>query len=93
MWIIVETYYKNAEYELIIKRTEEELREYLIKSLTLYKKCISAEDIEDDRDIEDIMSDDFIKLSTNELITKAVYLGNWNVSNEYGWGIREIREE
>jgi hypothetical protein len=44
VWAIVETYYKRAEYQLIIIRSEVELRHYLIESMIEYE-------IEDDVDI------------------------------------------
>ena len=51
MWAVVETYYKHAEYSLLIFKTEKELRNYILKELATYE----YEDDLDDKGIDDLI--------------------------------------
>ena len=75
-WVIVETYYKHAEYNLFIMENDALLTEHLIEKLEEY----------------DNRRDDYSNLDLDDLIELAEYIGNERVSSQMGWGIREIRK-
>ena len=75
-WAIVRTYYKHAEYELLIV-SDESLRGYLLGELGKYLDFSEIENVSEK--------------SMSELIEYAVESGNERVENQSGWGIREIK--
>lgn len=78
-WAILLTYYKYAEYDLIIIESENKLKEYIVKLLNDYKLMGYGDGACDNKD-------------TKFLIEEVVKLGNEIVENQTGWGVREIRE-
>ena len=77
-WVIVETYYKHAEYTLNIIKSDDKLREYLEGKLEEYNE---------EYEIEQSASENL-----ESLIEMVEDMGNRMVESERGWGVREIRE-
>lgn len=69
MWILVETYYKHAQYQLHIFHSDQELMDFIL-SYNYYEHEV------------DIHSHD---LSLDDLIFAAISSGNYNVDNQIGW--------
>lgn len=96
-WVIVRTYYKHAEYDLQIIKSEDELREYLVSVLEEYNE-------EEMSSLTSSQLGSRVKVNfepaygpvvpedLEELIENVEELGNRMVEGERGWGIREIRE-
>lgn len=80
-WVIVETYYKRAEYKLTIITGINEMLEFLGEKLQEYSE--SGEDEEDDEE-------DYSNL--DDMVCRVVEKGNKRVSRQGGWGVREIRQ-
>jgi hypothetical protein len=78
-WVIVETYYKRAEYKLTIITGINEMLEFLGEKLRDY----SGSDDDEEDDDEDYSSLD-------DMICRVVEKGNTRVSRQWGWGVREI---
>lgn len=78
MWAVVDTNYKNGEYELRIFKTRKELEEFL------YDKLAEYEGNDYDGKIK------YTSLKT--FIETVVRWGNHRVENQDGWGVREVRK-
>jgi hypothetical protein len=82
-WMVVETYYKHAEYSAGIIDGAGMLKEYLLDLFSAYN--MRESEYEDCYD-----SDDAVELQN--LIDLAVFVGNQRVENQRGWGLREVTE-
>ena len=76
-WAVVSTYYKHGEYSLYIFYSDNALKSHLQEEL--YKVSKRFDDVE-------------ISQSLDDLIDACTFFGNKMVSDQYGWGIREIRK-
>ncbi len=81
-WIIVETYYKHGEYNLIVLNNNKELYNYLINKLDDYNYKFDYEYY------KKACEDEYL---FDELINIVEKIGNERVDSQRGWGVREIR--
>jgi hypothetical protein len=77
MWVVIETYYKHAEYKVQIFKNDNEVLDYLVQKLMYYSDHYEHQV---DGDLTDI---DFV-------LEKAIEIGNFLVENEHGWGVRDV---
>lgn len=84
-WAIVQTYYKHAEYSLVVKHNDEDLRTFILNTLEEYASR------DDDHNYNDYP--DYSEHDLEDLIEIVVRLGNERVCDfQRGWGVREIRD-
>ncbi len=76
-FVIFEMYYKHGENKVTKIKSETKLRLFLTKKLETYRD--GGGDVDSELDFE--------KLTTSELINKAVKIGTYRKSNDGGLGI------
>lgn len=96
-WVVVQTYYKHAEYSLDIYRSSEELKELLQQELSSYRRN-NNEILNKSQQMQLAFYTENgttclgAQPDIDDLIELCVDIGNEIVDAQNGWGVREIVE-
>lgn len=78
-YAVVSTYYEHGEYRLEICYGQSELKNYLIKCYHQY-------------DDPAYKIDEIYEMDLDEIINVVVSEGDYQIKNQCGFGVREIKE-
>lgn len=89
MYVVFESYYKNAEVNMTIINSDEEMLEYCRHSLQDYYEWSDDDNIINN-DVELFVDNMIAGLDLNDIIKITISKGNKNIKDQTGWGVRYI---